>query len=89
MMGVPVDYQDQVYERKYKDAATALSTAVHSPQECVGERPKDKEQGQMIDVAKREPLIITVRGQMWSPGIYRALRRAGRTLEQAWRGSFV
>ena len=57
--------------------------------DAVGERQKDEEQGQTIDVAKRGPLVITVRGQMWSPGIYRALRRAGRTLEQAWRGSFV
>ena len=79
-MGIPVDYQDQDYEREYRNAVSTLSTAVHPPQECVGVQQRNEDQGQTCDVAGRGPLTVMVQGRNWSPGIYKALRRSGRTV---------
>jgi hypothetical protein len=38
--------------------------------------------------SSRAPLKI-VDGRRWSPGIYRALRLLGKTLNAAWKGAFI
>ena len=56
----------------------------------VGEQRKDDDREetcsvQTCNVEVRGPLVIMVHGQRWSPGIYRALRKTGKTLDEAWR----
>ena len=72
-------------------------------QECVGEHeigePAD---GRATEVAtesevashsddKREEKapLLWVRGERWSPGVYRSLRLLGRPLEVAWERAFI
>jgi hypothetical protein len=40
------------------------------------------------DPSSQAPLKI-VDGRRWSPGIYRALRLLGKTLDAVWKGAFV
>ena len=72
-------------------------------QECVGDNrigePADGAETEVVvtpEVAchseggqrKKAPLLW-VRGQLWSPGVYRSLRVLGRPLEVVWERAFI
>ncbi len=40
-------------------------------------------------VGEEKAPLLQVRGQPWSPGVYRSLRLLGRPLEIAWKRAFV
>ncbi len=86
-MGIPEDYNDNDYKEAYENTVRALSAASASPQECVEGGQKDE--SQLCHVEARKPLIQIVQGRRWSPGVYRALRQRGKTLEVAWRRAFL
>ena len=55
-----------------------------------------KEVQLVVDVAECAPPgepqqapLIMVSGRAWSPGVYRALRLLGKTLDVAWERAFV
>ena len=87
LMGIPENYVDAQYEAEYnarQKSTIPLAVATESSQECVGGNAKG---GQTRE--SQQPLIRIVRGRRWSPGVYRALRMRGLSLEAAWRGAFV
>jgi hypothetical protein len=56
-------------------------------QECVGGSAGLAETAPAVE-SERAPLRL-VSGRAWSPGVYRALRLLGRSLEVAWSGAFI
>jgi hypothetical protein len=68
-------------------------------QECVEEHPSDEEtEGVGAEVATdhevagaertRAPLLY-IRGERWSPGVYRSLRLLGHPLTVPWKKAFI
>ncbi len=53
-----------------------------------GLKPSKIEARLVHNPSSRAPLKI-VDGHRWSPGIYRALRLLGKTLNAAWEGAFI
>ena len=71
-------------------------------QECVGEdaigEPADGGAAEVAshpevasdsDRRKERAPLLWVRGERWSPGVYRSLRLLGRPLEVAWERAFI
>ena len=72
-------------------------------QECVEENPVgERTDGQATELVTKPELacdsegggeerapLLYVRGERWSPGVYRSLRLLGRPLEVAWEKAFI
>jgi hypothetical protein len=97
LMGVPVEHNDNNSKQAYDNTVIALSRASGSPQECVGGgqmsdrsgQVSETQDAQMCHVEGAKPLVQIVQGRRWSPGVYRALRVRGASLEVAWRRAFL
>jgi hypothetical protein len=75
----------------------AAKVAAHNIQEIPGHqvRVTYKKYLHQVDI-RRPPVeqnqpepIKTVSSRAWSPGIYRALRLLGKSLDVAWEGAFI
>jgi hypothetical protein len=62
-----------------------------SPQECVGVDTDKENVPPRVSVKDTSlaPKLVLVRGHRWSPSIYKNARRAGLSVDRAWRASFV
>ena len=72
-------------------------------QECVEENPiGERTDGPVTELAEKPELaghsegggeerapLLYVRGQRWSPGVYRSMRLLGRPVEIAWERAFI
>jgi hypothetical protein len=99
----PVGYEprDPTTEPTLSTDRTMLPVPKDSvaPQECVGEDTIEKlTDGELTvrsetrgdsDQRKEKAPLLLVRGERWSPGVYRSLRLLGRPLEVAWERAFI
>ena len=43
----------------------------------------------LVVCGKPEPVLMLVRGHRWSPNNYKNARKAGLSVDNAWRASFI
>jgi hypothetical protein len=104
LMGIEVDYDDDAHRMIWESILTEKSAPLSdsgptkpslqmnsSLQECVG---GDTDKENIVPRVNTKdtslgPKLVLVRGHRWSPSIYKNARKAGLSVDSAWRASFV